>query len=57
MSSFPRTDVCAREPWSALAGRLADIGDQMTLDLDCESESVEHFEPMMTRVFARSKSN
>lgn len=56
MSSFPRLDVFAREPWYALADRLADVGDHKAFHLDCEDESLEQFEPMVTRVLARAKS-
>lgn len=44
------------QPWYELAERFADHYDQKAFDPDYDSESLEHFEPMVTRVFARAKS-
>jgi predicted HD phosphohydrolase len=44
------------QPWYELAERFADDYDQKAFDPDFPSESLEHFEPMVTRVFARAKS-
>lgn len=44
------------QPWYELAERFADQYDQKAFDPDYHSESLEHFEPMVTRVFARAKS-
>ena len=44
------------EPWYPLAERFADVWDQKAFDPDYQSEPLEHFEPLVTRVFARAKS-
>jgi predicted HD phosphohydrolase len=44
------------EPWYELAQSFADSWDQKAFDPDYQSESLEHFEPMVHRVFARAKS-
>ena len=44
------------ESWFALAERFADVWDQKAFDPDYQSETLEHFAPMVTRVFARAKS-
>jgi predicted HD phosphohydrolase len=44
------------EPWFELAEQFADVWDQKAFDPAYESEPLEHFEPMVTRVFARAKS-
>jgi predicted HD phosphohydrolase len=44
------------EPWYALAERFADSWDQKAFDPDYQSETLEHFEPMVHRVFAQAKS-
>ena len=50
-------DVNARdryegEPWFALAAQFADEWDQVAFDPDGPCEPLEHFEPMVRRVFA-----
>lgn len=40
------------EPWYALAERFADEWDQTSFDPDFPTEPLEHFEPMVQRVFA-----
>lgn len=40
------------EPWFALAERFADDWDQTSFDPDYPTETLEHFEPMVRRVFA-----
>jgi len=44
------------EPWYSLAERFADVWDQKAFDPDYQSETLDHFAPMVTRVFARAKS-
>jgi predicted HD phosphohydrolase len=44
------------EPWYALAETFADEWDQKSFDPQFPSRSLEHFEPMVLRVFARAKS-
>jgi predicted HD phosphohydrolase len=44
------------EPWYALAERFADVWDQKAFDPGYPSETLEHFEPMVLRVFAQAKS-
>jgi predicted HD phosphohydrolase len=44
------------EPWYELAERFADVWDQKAFDPDYRSETLEHFEPMVARLFARAKS-
>lgn len=43
------------EPWYELAQNFADSWDQKAFDPEYQSESLEHFEPMVHRVFARAK--
>lgn len=40
------------EPWAAGAARFADDWDQVAFDPDAETYPLEHFEPMVRRVFA-----
>lgn len=40
------------EPWYGLAERFADDWDQTSFDPDYPTEALEHFEPMVRRVFA-----
>jgi predicted HD phosphohydrolase len=44
------------QPWFALAQRFADEWDQTSFDPDYAHESLEHFEPMVQRVFAQAHS-
>jgi len=44
------------EPWFELAERFADEWDQVAFDPDYLSEQLDHFEPMVRRVFAQAKS-
>lgn len=44
------------QPWYELAEQFADQWDQKSFDPDYEHEPLEHFEPMVLRVFARAKS-
>lgn len=44
------------EPWYELAERFADRWDQKAFDPDYDAEPLEHFEPMVVRVFARANS-
>lgn len=44
------------QPWYELAERFADHYDQRAFDPDYEAETLEHFEPMVERVFARAHS-
>ena len=44
------------QPWYSLAEQFADEWDQKAFDPNYESESLEHFEPMVNRVFAAAKS-
>lgn len=44
------------QPWFELAQNFADSWDQKAFDPNYQSESLEHFEPMVLRVFARAKS-
>jgi predicted HD phosphohydrolase len=44
------------EPWYSLAEQFADVWDQKAFDPAYESETLEHFEPMVLRVFAQAKS-
>jgi predicted HD phosphohydrolase len=44
------------EIWYPLAEQFADTWDQKAFDPDYQSESLEHFEPMVHRVFAQAKS-
>ena len=44
------------QDWYPLAERFADNWDQKAFDPSYESESLEHFEPMVHRVFAQAKS-
>ena len=44
------------QPWFELAQSFADDWDQKAFDPAYQSESLEHFEPMVHRVFARAKS-
>ncbi len=39
----------------ALAERFADEWDQVAFDPDYDSESLEHFEPLVREVFAQAK--
>lgn len=40
------------QPWYELAEQFADVWDQKAFDPDYQSETLEHFEPMVVRVFA-----
>jgi predicted HD phosphohydrolase len=44
------------QPWYQLAERFADEWDQKAFDPDYLSEQLDHFEPMVRRVFAQAKS-
>lgn len=44
------------QPWYELAERFADQWDQKSFDPSFASEPLEHFEPMVLRVFAQAKS-
>ena len=44
------------QPRYELSERIADLGDQKSLDRPSTCEPLEHFEPMVLRVFARAKS-
>jgi predicted HD phosphohydrolase len=44
------------EPWYDLAEKFADAWDQKAFDPGYQSQPLEHFEPMVQRVFARAKS-
>lgn len=44
------------EPWYELAEKFADQWDQKAFDPAYPSESLDHFEPMVERVFAHAKS-
>lgn len=44
------------QPWYGLAERFADEWDQRAFDPDYPAEPLEHFEPMVERVFARAHS-
>ena len=44
------------QPWYELAERFADEWDQRAFDPDYLSEQLDHFEPMVRRVFAQAKS-
>ena len=46
----------AGQPWYELAERFADEWDQQAFDPDYLSEQLDHFEPMVRRVFAQAKS-
>jgi predicted HD phosphohydrolase len=43
----------AGQLWYSLAEQFADVWDQMAFDPDYQSETLEHFEPMVVRVFAQ----
>ena len=44
------------QPWFALAERFADQWDQTSFDPAYSHETLEHFEPMVQRVFAHAHS-
>jgi predicted HD phosphohydrolase len=44
------------EAWFELAERFADDWDQASFDPDYPTQPLEHFEPMVREVFARSRS-
>jgi predicted HD phosphohydrolase len=44
------------QTWYPLAERFADAWDQKAFDPTYQSESLEHFEPMVLRVFGQAKS-
>lgn len=44
------------EPWYELAGRFTDEWDQTSFDPDYDTLPLSYFEPMIDRVFAKSKS-
>jgi predicted HD phosphohydrolase len=44
------------QPWFALAERFADEWDQTSFDPDYPSEPLEHFEPLVRRIFATPHS-
>ena len=44
------------EPWFELGEKFADEWDQTSFDPDYSTESLEHFEPMVMRVFAKPKA-
>ena len=44
------------QPWFALAERFADEWDQKSFDSGFVSQPLEHFAPMVGRVFARARS-
>ncbi|MGH9006643.1 MAG: HD domain-containing protein [Acidimicrobiales bacterium] len=44
------------EPWYGLAERFADDWDQTSFDPAYPTQPLEHFEPMVREVFARSRS-
>ena len=46
-------DRHAEEPWYELAEQFADVWDQKAFDPEYQSETLEHFEPMVARVFAQ----
>jgi len=41
------------QPWYGLAEQFADLWDQKAFDPEYQSESLDHFEPMVERVFAQ----
>ncbi len=41
------------QPWYELAERFADVWDQKAFDPEYRSETLDHFEPMVVRVFAK----
>ena len=41
------------QPWFGLAEQFADSWDQKAFDPEYQSETLEHFEPMVVRVFAQ----
>ena len=43
------------EPWFALGERFADLYDQTAFDPDYDSLPLEHFEPLVRRVFASGR--
>jgi len=45
----------AAEPWFAEAERFTDEWDQASFDPDYDSEPLEHFEPLVRRVFGEVK--
>jgi predicted HD phosphohydrolase len=44
------------QPWYELAERFADHWDQKAFDPQYDAEPLEHFEPMVAKVFARAHS-
>jgi predicted HD phosphohydrolase len=44
------------QPWYELTEQFADEWDQKAFDPDFQPENLEHFEPMVRRVFAHAKS-
>jgi hypothetical protein len=56
MSSFLSVNISTRESWYPLADQFGDLRDQKSFDPSFHSESLEHFEPMVLRVFARANS-
>jgi predicted HD phosphohydrolase len=45
----------ANEPWFAAAERFTDEWDQAAFDPDYDSESLEHFEPLVRKIFGDVK--
>ena len=43
------------EPWFALGERFADEWDQTSFDPDYDTEPLEHFEPLVRKVFTQSR--
>ncbi len=43
------------EPWFAMAERFTDEWDQAAFDPDYDSETLEHFEPLVRKVFGEVK--
>lgn len=48
-------DQYADEPWFALCEQFTDDWDQAAFDPNGETESLEHFEPLVRQVFARAR--
>jgi predicted HD phosphohydrolase len=46
-----RRERWRREPWFGLAQRFSDEWDQLSFDPDYATEALEHFEPVVRRVF------
>ena len=56
MTTFTRMGWSTAEEWYGSAERFADEGGHASFDPEHPTEPLEHFEPLVRRVFARART-